>query len=150
MKYRFGWGGYQWRGRRGNPSQIDHRTIPEIDCRRVNRTVSRRAVIALAATALGALPLACSTSTTAPTLTSLVVTGLVPSVGQASQLVATATLSDSSVQNVTTIALWTSSNTTVATVTATGVLTVLASGGATITATYDGVNATLTFVAPYG
>jgi hypothetical protein len=62
----------------------------------------------------------------------------VPSVGQTSQLRAKVTLSNGTSQDVTAQATWSSSNTTVATVTTGGLLKVLQLGTADITATYLG------------
>src|SRR5579862_1378198 len=60
----------------------------------------------------------CSSST-APSTSSLAVTGTVPPVGQTSQLSAKATLANGTIQDVTATATWSSSNTAVATVTVT-------------------------------
>jgi trimeric autotransporter adhesin len=86
---------------------------------------------------------ACHSSPTAPSTSSIAVTGTVPSVGQTSQLDAKATLSNGTSQDVTAQATWSSSNTAIATVTAGGLLKVLALGGAQVTATYQGVSGNL-------
>lgn len=80
---------------------------------------------------------ACHSNPTAPTADSIAVTGTVPSVGQTSQLRAKVTLSNGTSQDVTAQATWSSSNTTVATVTTGGLLKVLQPGAADITATYQ-------------
>ncbi len=59
-------------------------------------------------------------------------------IGSTVQLVATATLSDSSTQSVTGQAQWTSSNQTVATVSNTGLVTILTTGETDVLATYQG------------
>jgi hypothetical protein len=81
---------------------------------------------------------ACHSSPTAPTADSIAVTGAVPSVGQTTQLTAKVTLSNGTRQDVTAQATWSSSNTTVVTVTTGGLLKVLKPGTADITATYQG------------
>lgn len=58
------------------------------------------------------------------------------SLGLQKQLTATATMTDSTTQDVTTLATWSSSNTTVATVNANGVVKLLKQGSVTVTATY--------------
>jgi len=63
--------------------------------------------------------------------------------GQASQLTATATLSDGTTQNVTSSATWQSSNVAVATVSSTGLVTAGAAGTTTITATLQSRSGTL-------
>jgi hypothetical protein len=74
---------------------------------------------------------------TAPTASSLTVTGTVPDVGRTSQLTARIASSNGTSQDVTTQATWSSSNTAVATVTTGGLLKVLQLGAAEITATYQ-------------
>lgn len=81
---------------------------------------------------------ACHGSPTAPTLESIWVRGTVPGVGQTSQLMAEATLSNGTSHDVTAQATWSSSNTAVATVTTGGLLEVLQPGTADITAMYQG------------
>jgi hypothetical protein len=83
----------------------------------------------------------------------LVVSGTVPAIGQASQLTATKKimLSDGTRLDVTKQATWSSSNTTVATITAAGgLLTVLTPGCAEITATYQEVSGKLDLGPPNG
>lgn len=98
-------------------------------------------------------PTAPTTPTTpaAPTVTSLTVTGsgcaggVCPGqVGNNLQLTATVQLSDSTTQNVTSTAQWSSSNTTVATVSASGLVTFRAAGDADVLAIYQGKLAGLT------
>jgi hypothetical protein len=76
----------------------------------------------------------------APVLTSVIVSPANPSIllGNSIQLTATAVYSDSSTQNVTNSALWTSSNTAVATVNTTGLATSVAQGSSAINASYGG------------
>jgi hypothetical protein len=93
--------------------------------------------------AFGAGFSACSSSPTAPSTSSITVTGSVPAVGQTSQLTAKAILSNGTLQDVTTQAMWSSSNTAVATVTSSGLLKVLQVGAADITATYQSVSGRL-------
>jgi hypothetical protein len=81
-------------------------------------------------------------------VTEITITGNVPSVGQTSQLTATARLSNGSTQDVTTQATWSSSNTSVATVTSGGLLKVLQLGAADITATFQSVRGAISVVAP--
>jgi Bacterial Ig-like domain (group 2) len=78
-------------------------------------------------------------SPTAPSFTAVAITGngSLTSVGQTSQLTATATLSDGTMQNVTTTATWQSSSPAVATVSNAGLVKAVAAGTTTITATYQ-------------
>jgi uncharacterized protein YjdB len=79
-----------------------------------------------------------------PTVTSLTVSGNTNiSVGQNSQLTATAHFSDGSSQNVTSAAAWSSATPSVATVLG-GLVHGVAQGAAPITASYGGQNATVT------
>lgn len=83
---------------------------------------------------------ACHSSTTSPsTVSSLSVTGTAPSVSASptSQFKATATMSDGTTQDVTSLAVWSSSNTADATVSAAGVVTALAPGSVNVSATYQ-------------
>lgn len=77
----------------------------------------------------------------APTVTTIVVSGIgsTAGVGQSAALVATALYSNSSTANVTTDAIWTSSNTTVATVSSSGVVAFLAVGDVDLQATFNNV-----------
>jgi hypothetical protein len=109
------------------------------------RTVASVVVLAAFGVALSA----CSRSPTAPTTSSIAITGTVPAVGQTSQLTAKATLSNGATQDVTIQATWSSSNTAVASVASGGLLKVLTPGSATITATYQNASGTLSVsVAP--
>ena len=63
-------------------------------------------------------------------------------ISQSSAMTATATRADRSVQDVTSLANWSSSNANIATVTPAGALQGVAGGTATITATYLGVSTT--------
>jgi hypothetical protein len=82
--------------------------------------------------------------------TSVSVSGSAPSVGASTQFTATANLSNSTSQTVTSQASWQSSNTTVATVTSSGVVTGVSAGNADITATYQNIGgvAHLTIMRP--
>lgn len=105
-------------------------------------------LLLIAASACGGSPTAPpppATSSIAPPATSFImVTGAVPSVGQTSQLAAMAgAVGGHGVQDVTAQAMWSSSNTAVATVTAGGLLEVLQRGHAQIAATYQGVRGNL-------
>jgi trimeric autotransporter adhesin len=106
--------------------------------------------VSIALLCLGLLP-ACSTNSpsktsTQPTLTSIQITLTTPSVaaGLPDQLTATGEYSDGSSQNLTASVTWTSSDTSVATVSATGVVTTLAQGSAKITGTLSSVNGSIT------
>ena len=97
------------------------------------------------------------TTPAAPTVTSLAVTGTGCAAGISSatpirtlctakdvrkgdtlQLRATATLSDTTTQNVSSLAQWNSTNPNVATVTASGLVTIVAAGESDVAATYQG------------
>src|SRR5271155_100886 len=106
--------------------------------------------VSIALLCLGLLP-ACSTNSssktvTQPTLTSIQITLTTPSVaeGQPDQLTATGKYSDGTSQNLTASVTWTSSDGSVATVSATGAVTTLAQGTAKITGTLSGVNGSIT------
>ena len=92
-----------------------------------------------------ALPLviaasACGGSSTSPTtVSSIAVTGTVPTVGATSQFTATATMSNGTTQDVTSTATWTSSNTADATVSSTGLVTGVGAGTVAIQASYQNV-----------
>ena len=94
-----------------------------------------------------------STPTSTPsasTVVSVAVSGSAPPVGATTQYSATATLSDGTTQSVTSAASWSSSNNSVASVSASGVVTGVAAGDADITATYQtiGGKARVTIVRP--
>jgi hypothetical protein len=80
-------------------------------------------------------------ATPPPTLSSIAVTpaSLTIGTGTTQQYTATGTYSDSSQQNLTSLATWASSNTGVATITSTGLATAVNSGSTTISATLSGV-----------
>ena len=94
----------------------------------------------ISASACGGSPAAPSTSASpaAAVAPSIAVSGAVPLVGQTSQLSAKATFANGVTQDVTAQATWTSSDTTVATVTSTGLLKASQYGTAQITAAYQG------------
>ena len=77
----------------------------------------------------------------APTLTSMTVTPANPSivVGGTQQFAATGTYSDGSTQNITSLAMWVSSNAVVANVNTSGLATGASAGATTISATLAGV-----------
>jgi hypothetical protein len=81
----------------------------------------------------------------APTITSIAVTGLTTAaiVGESATLVATATYSNGSTAVVTTQAAWSSSNLSVATVSATGAVSFVGGGEADIRASLSGVTGSL-------
>lgn len=87
-----------------------------------------------------------TTPTSAPAVTSVAIMGTlaVPAAGQTSQLVATATFADGTSRVVTNQATWQSLNPTVATVTTTGLVAALTYGTAIVTATFQGVNGSVT------
>lgn len=101
-------------------------------------------VVLLFALAIGISAAACGSNTpTTPTSVSTIsVTGTVPGVGSTAQFFAVATMSGGTTQDVTTTAAWSSSDTTIATVSATGVVTAIASGPVVITASLSGVSGT--------
>ena len=78
-------------------------------------------------------------STSASTVSSVVVAGAIPTVGTTSQFSATANLSSGTSQDVTSVSTWSSSNTSAAIVSATGLVTAVGSGSSVITATYSNV-----------
>jgi hypothetical protein len=87
-----------------------------------------------------------ATTPSAPTLVSLSISPLSPSVVQGGtvQFAATAIYSDSSMMNVTSAATWSSSNTAVATIGVSGLATTVAQGSTVIGALYSGLSATTT------
>ena len=110
------------------------------------RTVKgKTALPAFAAFVAVAAASACSGgSTTGPSGKTTIVLN-VPArvfISQSSAMTATATRADRSVQDVTSLANWSSSNANIATVTPAGALQGVAGGTATITATYLGVSTT--------
>jgi hypothetical protein len=98
--------------------------------------------MSVAAIAVGSVfAIGCGQSATAPssTVSSVTVTGSVPTVGATSQFTATATLADGTTQDVTMQATWQTSNSADATVSATGVVTGIATGTVAVQATYQSV-----------
>lgn len=88
-----------------------------------------------------------TTTTTIPqqkTITSIAVNGTAPSVGSTAQLTATASFSDGTSQDITTLAAWNTSNGAVATVNSAGVVTGVSAGQVNITATYQSSNGSST------
>jgi Bacterial Ig-like domain (group 2) len=98
-------------------------------------------IILLFALALGLSIAACGSSTpAAPSPVSTVaVSGGAPAVGATAQFTAIATLANGATEDISSSAIWSSSDTTVATVSATGMVTSVASGAVVISATFSGV-----------
>jgi uncharacterized protein YjdB len=96
------------------------------------------AVIAVVVASMFAV--ACGSSTSPSTVSTVAVTGAMPAVGGTAQMVATATLTTGTTQDVTAQATWQSSNTAVATVNSTGLVTGVAAGAVQITATYQSIS----------
>jgi hypothetical protein len=91
------------------------------------------------------LGMACgsSTPTAASAVSSMSINGAAPGVGATSQFTATATLSDGTTEDVTSLATWSSSDPGAASVSAGGVVTGVGSGTAVVTATYSMITASL-------
>jgi hypothetical protein len=87
-----------------------------------------------------------SLTVSAPVLTGVIVTPANPSItlGLTAQFTAMAVYSDSSTQNVTNSANWTSSNNSIATVSSTGLASTLAQGATTIGASFGGQSGSTT------
>jgi uncharacterized protein YjdB len=101
----------------------------------------RRASVLAAMCAIALIAIGCSdSSTSATTATSLSVTGTAPAIGASMQFKATATMADGSTQDVTSQSAWSSSNTTVATVSSAGVVTGVAAGSVTVSAIYQSIS----------
>jgi hypothetical protein len=96
--------------------------------------------------ALAVFVVGCNTTSPSGTVSSVVVTGSVPTVGTSSQFTATATMSDGTTQDVTSSATWSSSNTADATVSTTGVVTGMIDGSDNISATYQNITGVETIV----
>jgi hypothetical protein len=96
-----------------------------------------RSLAVAVAIALGAA--ACGSSTTPSTVTSIAVNGTTPAIGASSQFTATASMSDGTTQDVTSLATWQSSNTAGATVSPTGLVTAVAAGTVIVQASYQNV-----------
>ena len=101
---------------------------------------------AFAALILVALSVGCSGFFVDPTLTTITVTPATPSVvaGNTLQMIATGTYDDGSTKNISGTATWTTSDSSIATVSSAGVLTGVATGTATITATSAAISGTTT------
>jgi len=108
----------------------------------------RRASIVVGAVVLAAAAVACGSPTAPATVKSVVVTGSAPAVGSSSQFTATATMSNGTTLDVTSSSTWSSSDSTVATVSTTGTVTGVAEGSASIQATYLSVSGTDVVVVP--
>jgi uncharacterized protein YjdB len=110
---------------------------------RLGRWIAGGVALAVATGACGSkTPTAPSTTAT---LTGFAVTGTPPLVGATSQFVATARLSNSTTQDVTSQATWASSDETIATVSSGGLVEGLSPGQVKISATYKDVPSTYTF-----
>jgi hypothetical protein len=111
---------------------------------------TRRMTLAIAAIAFAAACGSNSPTTLGPTPSSATLTGLKVSAASPSastfQLAATAQFSDSTTKDVTSLAQWSSSNASLATVTATGMVTVVGTGTVDLRATYQTVSNSLTVV----
>jgi Bacterial Ig-like domain (group 2) len=114
---------------------------------------ARRGAVLFAEVAAGWLLAACAGSPTstaapslvvgtpsAPTVVSLAVSGSAPLAGATTQFSLTATLSDGTTQSMTNAASWSSSDSSVASVSASGAVTGVAAGDADITATYQRIS----------
>jgi len=101
---------------------------------------------AFAALILVALAVGCSGFFVDPTLTTITVTPATPSLvaGNTLQMIATGTYDDGSTKNVSGTATWTTSDSSVATISSTGLLAGVATGTATITATSGAITGTTT------
>jgi hypothetical protein len=97
----------------------------------------RRLTILTLALASATALIACSNSSNpSAVVTSVVITGTAPARGQSAQFAATATFSDGTTKDVTTTSTWSSSDLTVASVTAAGLVAGVGDGTATISVTY--------------
>jgi len=83
-----------------------------------------------------------------PTVLTVAVTGIPPTVGASSPYTATATLSNSTTDDVTTQAMWLSSNITVATVTSSGLVSAVGTGESEVSATYQSVRGKVRIIIP--
>ncbi|HEV3139131.1 MAG TPA: Ig-like domain-containing protein [Vicinamibacterales bacterium] len=106
----------------------------------MKNTQGLRALPLVAAIVSVSFAVGCGQSTTsAATVTSVAVTGTIPSEGTTSQFKATATLTDGTTQDVTVQSTWQSSNNAIAMVSATGAVTALNLGTVNVQATYQNV-----------
>jgi hypothetical protein len=94
--------------------------------------------IAMAA-GLALFAVACGSSTSPSTVSTVAITGTPPAVGATSQFSAVATLSDGTTLDVTNVSTWGSSNAAEAVVSSTGLVTGVAAGSVTVQATYQSV-----------
>ena len=94
----------------------------------------------------GSLTATANVTVTAATLTSIVVTPALPTIGinGTVQFTATGVFSDNSTQDLTANVTWTSSTSTVALINSTGLATALSNGTTTITASYEGLSGSAT------
>ena len=99
------------------------------------RLVSSIAMVAV----LGLFAVACDSSTSPSTVSTVAITGTPPIVGATSQFSAMATLSDGTTLDVTNVSTWASSNTAEAVVSSTGLVTGVGAGTVTVQATYQSV-----------
>jgi hypothetical protein len=106
-------------------------------------------VVAVVLFAVIAAVSGCSSPAGPSGVSSVTITGttFLTAVGQTSALIATATLSDGTMLNVTTRATWQSSNTVVAAVSRAGIVTVRGFGAADITAAYQGTTGSVSVLA---
>jgi uncharacterized protein YjdB len=110
---------------------------------RLGRCIAGAVALTVATGACGGNT-ATAPSTTA-TVSSFAVTGSPPSIGAASQFTATAKMSDSTTQDVTSQATWASTDTTIAAVSSGGLVEGLSAGQVKITAIYQDVTSSYTF-----
>jgi hypothetical protein len=86
---------------------------------------------------------ACGSTTAPSSVTAITITGVAPAVGATTQFIATGTLSDGTTQDITATASWTSSDPSVATVSAGGAVTGVAAGTTSVFATVGTVSGSL-------
>lgn len=91
---------------------------------------------------------AASADSNTSSVTNVAVFGTAPAIGQTAQFTANVELADGTGQNVTTQAVWSSSNSAFATVSPSGVVTGVTTGNVTISATYQGKTGNLGIVIP--
>jgi Bacterial Ig-like domain (group 2) len=102
--------------------------------------MKKSSVVLLFALALGLFVAACGSTPSAPsTVSTVTVSGGAPAVGASSQFTAIATLSNGATEDISTTATWSSSDTTVATVSPSGLVTSVGTGSAVISAAFSGV-----------
>src|SRR5437867_11336768 len=103
------------------------------------KRVQRVGSIAMAAL-LTAFTSGCTSAAASPaTSSSVAVAGTAPAMGATPQFTATATLMDGTTQDVTSLATWSSSNSSEATVSSSGLVAGVGAGTVTIQATYQSV-----------